>query len=91
MPLAKYAAAVYAVPVSYGQSVPTKRVIAWAEKQSLPVSEHATAADGFAATRREAKHDEIIVVCGSLYLVAEFRQDFMEGDVSAKHETAESL
>lgn len=77
MPLAKYAAAVYAVPVSYGPSVSTSKVAAWAEKQLLPVAEYATAGEGLAAALKVARSTEPVVVCGSLYLVAELRQTFL--------------
>ena len=80
MPLAKFAAAVYAVPVSFGHSVSTKQVVAWAEKQSLPVSEYVTADAGFAAALNVARGNETVVVCGSLYLVAELRQKLLEGE-----------
>ena len=88
MPLAKFAAAVYAVPVSYGQSVSTKQVVAWAEKQTLPVSEYATAGAGLAAALKVAKGNETVVVCGSLYLVAELRQKCLEGEASAEQDKA---
>ena len=83
MPLVKYAVAVYAVPVSFGQSVSTKQVVTWAEQQGLRVSEHAVAAEGLAVALKRAKQNEPVVVCGSLYLVAELRQDFLERDTSA--------
>jgi len=83
MPLVKYAAAVYAVPVSYGQSIPTKQVVTWADQQGLPVSEYTVATEGLAVALKEAKANETVVVCGSLYLVAELRQDFLTGEASA--------
>ncbi len=73
MPLVKYVVAVYAVPVSYGQTVPTSEMVAWADNQGLPVSAYAVAGDGLAAACRGLGHDEYVVVCGSLYLVAELR------------------
>ena len=78
MPLAKYSTAVYAVPVSCESSVSTKQVFAWAEQQGLSVCEYALASDGFAAALSAAKDKEPVVVCGSLYLVAELRQMAME-------------
>ena len=84
MPLVKYAAAVYAVPVSFGQSIPTKQVVTWAEQQRLPVSEHAVATEGLAVALKEAKANEPVVVCGSLYLAAELRQNFLSGEGSAR-------
>jgi dihydrofolate synthase/folylpolyglutamate synthase len=79
MPLVKYAAAIYAVPVPYGQSVSTKQVVDWARTQTLPTSEYVTAADGLAAALIEAKPHDPVVVCGSLYLVAELRQELLDG------------
>ena len=83
MPLVKYAVAVYAVPVSFGQSVSTKQVAIWAEQQGLQVSEHAVASEGLAAALKRAKQNEPVVVCGSLYLAAELRQDLLERDTPA--------
>lgn len=88
MPLAKHAAAVYAVPVSYNSSVPTKQVAAWAEKQAVPASEFLTANAGFTAALKAAGHNDTVVVCGSLYLVAELRQQFLEGETSTENFTA---
>lgn len=83
-PLAKYAATVYAVPVSYAQSVPPAQVVAWATQQKIPVFEYVSAVDGFSAALKGAKQNALVVVCGSLYLVAELRQKFLEGEISAK-------
>ena len=74
MPLVKYIVAVYAVPVSYGQSVPTCEMVVWANNQGLPVHEYDVAGDGLAAACEALGGDEHVVVCGSLYLVAELRQ-----------------
>ena len=89
MPLAKYAAAVYAVPVSYGQSIPIKQIVAWAVKQGLPVSEYNTAGQGLSAALAGVSQGEPVVVCGSLYLVAELRQEYLEGKTSAEREPAD--
>ena len=78
MPLVKYVVAVYAVPVSYGQSVPTCEMVAWAENQGLPVYEYAVAGDGLDAACEGLGRDEHVVVCGSLYLVAELRQGVLD-------------
>ncbi len=89
MPLVKFAAAIYAVPVSCGLSVPTTRIVEWAEQQRLPVSGHVTAGEGFAAALKGARHKDLVVVCGSLYLVAELRQKLEEGELSVDLETAD--
>jgi len=78
MPLVKYVVAVYAVPVSYGQSVPTCEMVAWANNQGLPVYEYAVAGDGLVAACEGLGRDEHVVVCGSLYLVAELRQGVLD-------------
>ena len=79
MPLVKFASAVYAVPVSYETSVPTAQIVGWAEEHGLPAVEYATADGGFAAALQNAGHQATVVVCGSLYLVAELRKIFREG------------
>jgi dihydrofolate synthase/folylpolyglutamate synthase len=88
MPLAKSIAAVYAVPVSHETSVSTKQVAAWAEQQTLPVSEYVTAEQGLAAALKGAGPNEPVVVCGSLYLVAELRRALLEGRIPAGDEAA---
>jgi dihydrofolate synthase/folylpolyglutamate synthase len=80
MPLVKYVVAVYAVPVSYGQSVLTSEMVEWADKKGLPCNEYPLAADGLAAACEAVGCGEHVVVCGSLYLVAELRQGLL-----AKH------
>ena len=79
MPLAKFSAAVYAVPVSYEQSVSPTRLTDWAGMQGVPASEYASASKGLAAALESAGDMEPVVVCGSLYLVAELRQELLEG------------
>jgi dihydrofolate synthase/folylpolyglutamate synthase len=83
MPLVKFTAAVYAVPVSTGQSVPPSRTVDWATRHNLPVSEFRSAGEGFAAALKCAAHDAPIVVCGSLYLVAELSRAFEDGTPAA--------
>ncbi len=89
MPLVNLAAAVYAVPVSYGQSVPTTQTAAWAASQKLPVSEYISAGEGLIAAIKCASHKEPVVVCGSLYLVAELRHKLLEGKSAVALEAAE--
>ncbi len=79
MPLVKFASAVYAVPVPSETFVPPARIAGWAEDNGLPVAEYATADAGFAAALDNAGHAATIVVCGSLYLVAELRHKFKGG------------
>lgn len=91
MPLVQYAAAIYAVPVSYGRSVPTKQVVSWARKQNLSVTEYSSAAGGLTAALKYAHHNEPVVACGSLYMVAEIRQELLAMTLPGKVEAAGSL
>jgi len=79
MPLVKFTAAVYAVPVSCGQTVPPAKIVAWAVAQGVAVQEYASAVEGFSAALANAGSRAAVVVCGSLYLVAELRHEFKEG------------
>ncbi len=79
MPLEKLAAAVYAVPVATGTPVPPEKIVAWAESRGLPARAFAAAGAGLATALDQAGHGATVVVCGSLYLVAELRQVFLEG------------
>ena len=72
-PLEKYATAVYAVPVSFDQVVPTSVINSWAVSAGLPCSEYETAAEGLEDALQMARPDQPVVICGSLYLVAELR------------------
>jgi dihydrofolate synthase/folylpolyglutamate synthase len=74
MPLVKFASAVYAVPVSCGTTVAPAQIVGWATEHGLPAAAYATADGGFAAALENAGHQATVVVCGSLYLVAELRQ-----------------
>ncbi|MGW8312411.1 MAG: bifunctional folylpolyglutamate synthase/dihydrofolate synthase [Desulfuromonadales bacterium] len=78
MPLVKFAGAVYAVPVSFGQSVRPSQIVAWAREQKLSAAEYPSAGDGLAAALASAGSSSPVVVCGSLYLVAELRRELLE-------------
>lgn len=78
-PLANRAAAVYAVPLCYGPAVATSRVAAWATGAGLPCVTFDSACAGLTAALQVAPEGVPVVVCGSLYLVAELRQKFLEG------------
>ncbi len=91
MPLEKIAVAVYAVPVSCGRSVSTKRIADWARQETIPVSEYVNAADGLTEALQGASDSEPVVVCGSLYLVAELRQHLLQGDWSDELEMVDPL
>lgn len=81
LPLVNMIAAVYAVPVSSGLSVQPAQIVDWAEALGLPAAEYAVAGDGFAAALDNAGQQGPVVVCGSLYLVAELRHIFKDGDL----------
>lgn len=85
LPLVKYIVAVYAVPVSCGQSVSTREMVGWADNQGLSVSEYTVAGKGLVAACDAAGRDEYVVVCGSLYLVAELRQQVLNEHSSVEH------
>ena len=81
MPLENFVAAVYAVPVCYETSVPTARIAGWAAGLGRPCAEFLSAEAGLAAAVAVARDETPVVVCGSLYLVAELRQKFQEGNL----------
>ncbi len=83
MPLAGIASQLHAVPVSQATSVATDRIVRWGLGQGIPSLSHVLAPEGLAAARQDACRDEPVVVCGSLYLVAELRQHLMEQDCAA--------
>jgi dihydrofolate synthase/folylpolyglutamate synthase len=89
MPLVKFTAAVYAVPVSCGQTVPPAKIVAWAAAQGMAVTKHASAVEGLAAALANAGRRAAVVVCGSLYLVAELRREFKEGGAAVVHCTVD--
>ena len=76
-PLEKYALSVYAVPVSFEKNVPTEKIIAWAKKAGLHWNEYVAASEGLLDAMRQAKPGQPVVVCGSLYLVAELRETLL--------------
>jgi dihydrofolate synthase/folylpolyglutamate synthase len=79
MPLKNLVASVYAVPVCYGPGVPTSRIAAWAAGVALPCTEYFSAEAGLAAAVADCGEKSPVVICGSLYLVAELSQRFKEG------------
>ena len=79
-PLEKFIAAVYAVPVSYGQTVPVHLVAEWASGLGIADQEYLTADAGLSAALAKSSASEPVVICGSLYLVAELRAKLLEGE-----------
>jgi dihydrofolate synthase/folylpolyglutamate synthase len=78
-PLASLATAVYAVPLCYGPAVATARIATWATAAGLPCTTFDSAVAGLTAALQAVPQGVPVVVCGSLYLVAELRQKFLEG------------
>lgn len=85
-PLVGLASQLYAVPVSQATSVEPERIVNWGLDQGLPSIPYPAAAAGLAAARRDAGLNEPVVVCGSLYLVAELRKMLLEGECSVSSE-----
>lgn len=79
-PLEKIIAAVYAVPVSYGKTVPVHLVAEWASGRGIADQEYLTADAGLSAALAKSSASEPVVICGSLYLVAELRAKLLEGE-----------
>jgi dihydrofolate synthase/folylpolyglutamate synthase len=78
-PLVKFAASVYAVPVSYNQTVTPAQLCAWAAGRNIPCTAYQTAEKGLCAAIAKADEKSPVVICGSLYLVAELRDKFLMG------------
>jgi dihydrofolate synthase/folylpolyglutamate synthase len=72
-PLAGLVLGVYATPPSEGVAVPPDAIVAWAQEHGLPAGVFATPAEALAVAVGERQADEIVVVAGSLYLVAAVR------------------
>jgi len=81
MPLENFVASVYAVPVCYEPTVPTARLANWAAGLGLPCKEFHSAEAGLAAAVASSVDETTVVICGSLYLVAELRQQLQEGSL----------
>lgn len=65
---------VYATaPLAEGTAVTPATIVNWARQQGLPARPFATPAAAFAAAVGERQADEVVVVAGSLYLVAAVR------------------
>ena len=79
MPLENLVASVYAVPVCNGPGVPTSRLAAWAAGVALPCTEYPSAEAGLAAAVAACGDGSPVVICGSIYLVADLSKKFKEG------------
>jgi dihydrofolate synthase/folylpolyglutamate synthase len=72
-PLKEQLRALYAAPVPEGLTVAPETLAAWARQNGLPARAFATPAEAFAAAIAARCENEIVVVAGSLYLVAAVR------------------
>ena len=86
-PLAGSLRGLYATPVPGGVvSVPVEQLLAWARHAQVPARAFSTEADALLAAMGEREEEEIVVVAGSLYLVAAVRGRLCDGrapDVNA--------
>ncbi|MHB8707418.1 MAG: bifunctional folylpolyglutamate synthase/dihydrofolate synthase [Desulfuromonadales bacterium] len=72
-PLADALCAVYAAPVPEGVVVPPESIVNWAQEYQLPARAFSSAAEAFAAALTAREAGDVVVVAGSLYLVAAVR------------------
>jgi dihydrofolate synthase/folylpolyglutamate synthase len=72
-PLAERLRAVYATPVPEGESVPAVVVAAWARSIGVAATAYAAPDRALAAALADRELGEVVVVAGSLYLVAALR------------------
>ena len=79
-PLAPLLRGLYATPVPGGVvSVPAGELLAWASRARVPARAFPAAEEALAAAVNERKEEEIVVVAGSLYLVAAVRERLCAG------------
>lgn len=74
---------VYAAPVPEGVVVPPQIIADWARGCNVPAADFATPAAAFAAALADRQADEVVVVAGSLYLVAAVRSQLLADAVLA--------
>jgi dihydrofolate synthase/folylpolyglutamate synthase len=93
LPLEKYIDTVYAVPIIDCATVAPAEIVAWAEDRGLPATSFVAGAEGLEAALAAASAGDVVLVCGSLYLVAELRQLYLKqgGGRSVSEGTTESL
>ena len=77
-PLVCMAEKIFAVPVNF-DPVSVSEIAAWAMKSNIHCAKHESAADGFLDAISNTNGQMPIVVCGSLYLVAELREQYIKG------------
>jgi len=73
----------YATTAPSGEPVPPEVLLAWARQVGLEAQPSATPAEALAVALSERQADEVVVVAGSLYLVAAVRAELRERGVLA--------
>ena len=63
----------YAAPIPEGVAVPPESLVAWARQRRLPARAFAVPETAFVAALAERDAEDVVVVAGSLYLVAAVR------------------
>jgi dihydrofolate synthase/folylpolyglutamate synthase len=82
--------AVYAVPVPEGVTVPPEAIVDWAQGSGIPARAFATPAEALAAASAGRQSEDVLVVAGSLYLVAAVRSLLRAGAFGFLSEVRES-
>jgi dihydrofolate synthase/folylpolyglutamate synthase len=83
-PLVKFATSVYAVPVSYNQVLSPEDLCRWAEGHGIASRQFSSAEEGLSVALSAASQSAPVLVCGSLYLVAELRGRLLEGGTAPR-------
>ena len=69
---------IFAVPVNF-DPVHISEIAAWAMKSGIHCAKHESASDGFLTAISNSNGQIPVIVCGSLYLVAELREKYING------------
>jgi len=80
-PLLSVVKTLYVVPVPEVATVPVAALKGWGDDHGVPVIPFDSPAAALAAVLRTREQDEIVVVAGSLYLVAAVRALLLEGNI----------
>jgi len=80
-PLLAVVKTLHVTPVPGVTTVPPEKLSAWAESRGVPASTYAVPEAALAGALAASREDEIVVVAGSLYLVAAVRSLLLEGQV----------
>ncbi len=82
LPLEKIAGAVYAVPISDGNGIDPSRIVTWAHAHQLKTKACDSVVTALEEALRHADANHPVVVCGSIYLVAELQRCLRAGQLS---------